>query len=44
MEFEELTKLKNELANYRAMDEATLNILKEHDRIEQVYSSTAIEG
>ncbi|WP_051599174.1 Fic family protein [Metaclostridioides mangenotii] len=26
------------------MDKATLNILKEHDRIEQVYSSTAIEG
>ena len=44
MKFEELTKLKNKLASYRPMDKATLNILKEHDRIEQVYSSTAIEG
>lgn len=44
MNFEELTRLKNELSSHRPMDTATLNILKEHDRIEQVYSSTAIEG
>ncbi|MDR0879139.1 MAG: hypothetical protein LBN09_00370 [Clostridioides sp.] len=44
MKFEELTKLKDKLASYRQMDKSTLNILKEQERIEQVYSSTAIEG
>nr|WP_312985684.1 Fic family protein [Clostridioides sp.] len=44
MKFNEITELNKKLTKFRPMDKASLNVLKEHDRIEQIYSSTALEG